>query len=386
MTTPLMVTIEVYRPQDCVTGKGGLPHRPRDGARPIYRTESDACFQLEYILEDLGLLACRLYPDLAGKTLAAELTWSEIIDGLRFPEVAVSLPDGRSIRRRYPQAALRADVPLTRPAAGEPSFTETQGDRPLCYLASPASGDEATAAGGDDEFGFEDDDVPALPVAVPVWPAFEHVLALGDLPNLASEHALDSDLPVLVPRSLLTSLARAVGAIPADQFVEVGAFLVGRIVRNGPQGDLMLVVERALLAQHTVSTAASLVFTEASHNALEEQLDQFNRENPDDPLGPRRLLGWVHPHDLGAIASADGQAEDVPDDTERGTSDGRFFSLLDRAVHREVYAAASLAVVACAQACREIPDDLERCFAVYATIDAVVRRRGLYVLEDPEEE
>ena len=355
----------------------------------LLKTHSPDRFQLTHALEDAAMETERRRPDLEPGRYAVELRWSEPHNGLVHPILRVLDGEGRVVLViEYPLTTLKG----TEVYAGEVERNAELKAAGKVFYRAVADDLDTDGGGGDDDFEDEYDlepsGEPELFVNVQRWDVHEPAIDLSGLPALGAEDSRPGDITVLCVPDELEQVARIVGDIPAEEFVELGWFLVGRSFRNGASGDLVLLIERAVLAQHTRSNASTLVIPPESHDALAADLTQVNERCGDHPLGPLRKLGWLHLHDLGAVAREEaatqcpGRAADVDDngDAKHQDGDNRFFSYLGEALHRGNYPAASVALVLDAAACRKDPTNLERCYAAFGTIRGTVVRRGLHLL------
>lgn len=338
---------------------------------------SNADFQLKYALEDLTLQLerCAVPPG----RYPVRLEWSVERKGTHLPILGVSLPGGRVLRRRYSLAALRCEEELPRLLEDQPDLATPFRERRLLYSACPAEPAPVSNRTG----VFQVEEVEGEPEgglhvrvngAYPVCEAVD----LEQHSILGKGFFQDGDLPVVCPADQLLAIAQQECGQPSVSFVESGWHLLGRVFRNGADGDLVLQVEDVVTAVHTERAAGSLVFTLASKLAISEELRLRNVLKPDSPLGPLKVVGWVHTHHFAALgdpgACAGDTAEGPPAERAKAI-DSRQFSSLDEDTHRLDFGAASVALVLDAGS----PDsnDLERIYAVYGTVGGEIVRRGL---------
>jgi hypothetical protein len=423
------------------TGPGSdKPDRKKE-AEPVATLYSRAAFQFHHLLDDFSLRIRRGYPEVAAGYLPAQAGFND--KGLPF--IRVRVPGGAVLQRTYPMSALRGDEVLERHRHTHPELYERRGD--LVYSArlpnaSETGLDEQPGEAGEEQeqqqFRLESaDDVPAdgLVVHVQDYPLLEPEIATTDLLCLGAAWQRDDDIPVVCPTRVLQELAQK-EASRTGSFLESGFFLLGRVARNGPQGDLVVLIDEAIEAEHTRATAHSLVFTHQSKAAVFDELGHRNAGR--DPDRAQRLVGWAHTHDFSQLPEEKDPAaaeDDEPDRARSATSAGtppaataersesagaapppskkqtgstgarspapspadtpagsdgartdyRFFSADDLRMHRKDFAPESVALVLDAAAARDNPSDHGRCFACYGTNDGLVFRRALYLEQQQRE-
>lgn len=395
MSDRAMIELLYYRQDDGVIGQDGVPCDDISAVEPVARAISEARFQLRYALREVGLHLARTAPELDPGVYSADLRWEVLGSGLQLPVIAARLPDGARSERLFPLASLRGEAVLSRlrRGGGHPELAPDRGK--LFFMARPGADPGPAAAPAAGGFQVEVlDPEPDLAVRVEGLPVAPRSLSLEDSALLVEGQPAGRAIPVLCDPELLLGLARVEGQQDQEQFVERGYYLAGRCFRDGPGGDLALTVEAALPAQHTEATALSLVFTPQSQHAATEQLVQLNEAAAADPRGPLRITGWLHTHHVGAIqqtATAD-RAEEPNDSDASGpdavaaledspVADGRFFSAPDCQLHRRGFSPASVALVLDAAAAQQDPTDLRRCYAAFGTLDGLVVRRQVHLIQ-----
>jgi len=362
-------------------GEKGASDEPRHLVATLH---SPARYQFAPALEDLALRVARLHPDVPAGTYAAEATWTE----RNQPVLTVKLPNGRSVRRTYSPSVLQGSETLARQ---RPDLAQDAGK--LFYVAGPsdqvqvasapraAAGWQLVSADGATELEAE------LPVRVEEYPAAEQGVEFADLLCLGAHHALPGDLRVVCDPRVLEALARDEAGRPEAEFEERGWYLIGRVVRAGAyaglyQGDLLILVDEALPARHTVAGPGCLVWTEQTKSELSDELVRRAQQGR-----PTRAVGWVHTHHCGALARAAEQSKaeptERPAEVERSTttppSDGRFFSSLDQRLHRKDFPPAAVAFVLDAEAAHRDPGDLARAFCAFGTLEGLVAHRAVFL-------
>jgi hypothetical protein len=408
----------------------------RKKAEPVATLFSTDAFQFHHLLGDLSLRIGRGYPEVAPGRYPAEAGF----DDKGLPFVRVRAPGGTVLQRTYSMSSLRGDEVLERLRLVHPELYDRRKD--LLYTARLPNASEIAGDGRPDRAGEEQeqqqfalesaDDVPAdeLLVHVQEYPVLDQEMATADLLCLGAAWQRDDDIPVVCPARVLQGLAQQEASRPGD-FVESGWFLLGRVARNGPQGDLVVLIDEAIEAEHTQATAGSLVFTHRSKAAVFDELARRNAGR--DPDRAQRLVGWAHTHGPCALpdekepAAKDGGQQgtrsaaaagtppaaagepsvsaradtpskkekkqngsdgaqppappgaDTSDGSDGARSDYRFFSADDLRVHRKDYAPASIALVLDAAAARKDPDDHGRSFSCYGANDGLIFRRALYL-------
>jgi hypothetical protein len=349
---------------------------------PVAVERSEARFQLVHALDDLGLHVARVRPDLPPGRYPVDLSWTrEGTDkGMRYPVLSVRLPGDERVDRIYPYLSLRCAEVLARLSRQRPELLAPDGKKLFC-VAAPA--DETASRARRGAFVLEElDDEPDLSVTVQEFPQANAHLAIDTLPQLGCEWAVDGTLPATCPEHVLRSLLREVAEDCSTPFSETGWYLLGRVVRNGAEGDLVLRIEDAVRARETVSTAGSVVFSEETKIAVAEEVRDRAQRSGDPGL---RVVGWVHTHDIGAVIEARNKSradgETVGERADEDPADGRFFSLHDEVLHRKDFPAASVALVIDAPAARR-DSDIERCVGVFGAISGVILRRGLSLVTD----
>ncbi|MFH1465817.1 MAG: hypothetical protein ABIO70_15630 [Pseudomonadota bacterium] len=367
-----------------VDAQGGLTRHVSE-LLPVAETTSEASFQASHALADLGLLLARSLPTLGAARLCARLDWTLPDEhGLCLPQLRAVLPDGRAVRRAYPQSALRGGEVLGRLSATEPALAR----RRLFFVAGP-SPEASLPAASAAAFTLDDGEDAGM---LPLWTESFQVLEAGPdptgLPTLGE--GCPEDIPAACPEALLRALVREVADADGD-FAERAWWLLGRVVRCGPLGDLLVLCEEALPVPDVSAGPTWLTIPESAKTGLTRALAERNAGRP--PLDRTRLVGWVHTHDGEAIARATsspaGEAPDARDIPGAGEAivpfDARFFSALDVALHRKDFGPAAVALVVDAGAARTRPEDLGGCIAVFGTLSGVVQRRALTLLPPTQE-
>jgi hypothetical protein len=361
-------------------GDAGAADEPR---RPVATLHSSARYQFASALEDLALRIARRHPDVPAGTYPAEATWNERSQ----PVLTVKLPNGRSVHHTYPPSVLQGSETL---AKQRPDLAQDAGK--LFYVAGPSDqvppAPRAAVArwqlipeGGTAELDAE------LPVLVEEYPVAEHGVQFANLLCLGAHHALPGDVRVVCDPQVLRALARNEAEHPEADFKERGWYLIGRIVRAGAyaglyRGDLLVLVDEAVPAAHTVAGPGYLVWTEATKSALSDELARREEEGR-----PRRAVGWVHTHHCGALALASEQSSagpvEQPAEVERSTAtppaDGRFFSSLDQRLHRKDFPPAAVAFVLDSEAAHHDAADLARAFCAFGILDGLVAHRAVFL-------
>jgi proteasome lid subunit RPN8/RPN11 len=231
--------------------------------------------------------------------------------GVRVPGGSRSSPsiDGTKIPSRY----FRADVEKAATRLVQEGTLEA-GER-FRYRVTARPGESRMRAVVATEDGISVDRLPqAQPVVDRSFDEAKRGARARD-----TDHSDASDLPVILPSSLLdeaVELAAAAGEI------ETGGLLVGALCRDGGGTGLFVEVRALLPARHSIGRADRVTFTpETWEDALAAITLRGNGEC---------LVGWMHSHP-DFCGSCSGEARD------RCPLSVPFLSEHDRSLHRTVF-------------------------------------------------
>jgi hypothetical protein len=333
---------------------------------------SSAVFQLQHPLRDLKLLLERSYPDLAPAVFPVQLEFESAR-----PVLTLNLPNGGVVRRSYSPLALRGHELLW---SRRPELLKDGHD--IACVASLAPQVQPRRA---TTIELDAPSPPAeLTVSIEQYPELDQRISLDDLWCVGACHSMPTDLPVVIERKLLEQLAQD-EASQSGKFVERGYFLTGQLARNGPTGDLVVLVCNAIRAEQTVGTAGTLLWTPETKARLSNELERRAQSGQ-----PERLVGWQHSHDLAALSEPKPDEQSETDERSDGPrsepgsasatdADARLFSLFDIMMHKRDFAPSAVALVLDASAARKDRHHIPRCFAAFGTINGIAARRAFYV-------